>query len=170
MKNLIFWGIYMFAAPIMFLLNTSFVFDHERLRNAVNDMYQKGLDTICVEFRNCIYNEYDPQGKAAMKVISDEARKLGIQFVMIMPMLGPNLVKQYPEARQIWAVEHQGQVIGKKFAIPVKNLENGLSTTSPSFRGIAKAFHVIRDNKTIIRIEDIRSSYKGWIIKLQSGG
>jgi hypothetical protein len=148
----------MYAAPIMILVDTSFALDHERLRNAVTDMHHKGFDTICFEFRNCIFDEYDAAGQAAMKVVADRTKELGVRFVKIMPMIGLNLVKKYPEDRQVWAVEHRARVDGKRFSVHVKPLPNsGYIATEPSFRGIAKVFMVERDEHTgtITRAADI---------------
>lgn len=154
-----FGGESMFSAPMMVLLDTSFTVDHERLRQAVNDIHDKGFDAICLEFRNSIYNEYDPQGKAAMKVISDETQKLGMKFVQTMPMPGPNIVKQYPQARQVWAFEHRGHVINKQFAITVKQLLSaGFINTEPYFYKVFKVFRIERDRQTIVRAEDITDS------------
>ncbi|MBP3961515.1 hypothetical protein [Paenibacillus lignilyticus] len=147
----------MYSAPIMLLLDTSMTMDHHRIRQAVSDIYEKGFDTVCVEFRNNIYDEYDPQGKAAVQVVSEACTRLGLQFLMIMPMLGPNIVKEHPEARQSWAVEHTGQVVDKRFSIAIKRVHNvGFVHTDPRVRGVAKAFHIIRDaSRRIIEATDI---------------
>ncbi|QGQ95005.1 hypothetical protein EHS13_08965 [Paenibacillus psychroresistens] len=146
----------MYSAPIMLLVDTSFLLDHARLRHAVSDIYEKGFDTICLEFRNCLYTEYDPQGKAAMKIVAEETQRLGIQFVKIMPMIGPNVVKQFPESRQVWTVEHRGHISNKLFSVTIKSLNNaGFVSTEPSIRGIAKAFHVTRENGRIVQAVDI---------------
>ncbi|WP_308634880.1 hypothetical protein [Paenibacillus silvisoli] len=146
----------MFASPIMLLLDTSITLDHKRLREAVSDIHGKGFDTICVEFRNNIYDEYDWQGKQAAKIVAEETRRLGLKFVMIMPMLGPNIVKDYPEARQSWAVEHAAVVTNNRFSIAVKRVHNvGFVRTEPRVRGIAKAFRIVRDGQRIAEAVDV---------------
>lgn len=147
----------MFAAPIMLLLDTNFVLDHARLRSAVADIGDKGFDTVCLEFRNSMYDEYDPQGKAAMRIVAEETQRLGLLFVKIMPMPGSNIVSKHPEARQVWAVEQKAIVSDGRFSLALRSPgAAAFSPTEPVFAGIAKAFAIERDERSaIVRADDV---------------
>lgn len=151
----------MFSAPMMVLLDTNFVLDHEKLRSAIQDIHKKGFDTACIEFRNCLYNEYDTEGKEAVKIIVDEAQKLGVKVVKIMPYPGGNIIKKCPDARQKLIIEHKGRIKGNQFTIDIKNMGSiSFASNEPTFQGIHKAFLIKRNGDLITNAKDITSTIK----------
>ena len=75
----------MIKQPMMLLVGDQEVDDYTLIANEIEDIAASGFDGVCMEFRSCRYNEFDLQGKQAIKYVYDECRKKGLQFSKTIP-------------------------------------------------------------------------------------
>ena len=87
----------MISTPMMLLLNTEDVQNHDEIRKSVQEIAQAGFDAVCLEFRASQFNEFDPIGQAAMQVCYEEAQRCEIGFVKIVPHESARFLKEHPE-------------------------------------------------------------------------
>lgn len=95
----------MIRTPMMLMLNTDDVLDHQQIRKSVQDIAHNGFDAICFEFRRSQYDEFDKTGMAAMQVAYQEAKRLGIGFIKTLPTRHSTLIVRHPEVKRRHMVE-----------------------------------------------------------------
>lgn len=159
-----------YEAPIMLLLDTDTVLDHGRIRRSVADIREKGFDTVCIEFRNCLYDAFDPQGYGAFEAAAREADALGLKVVQIVPSPGQQGVKDRPEERQRWLVEHAAVVSGGRFEAMIEEPGfGGSGATRPRLIGLRQAFLVERNGEEtrMIRFADVTGELD-WRLELDA--
>lgn len=148
----------MIAAPMMLLIDTAMARSPERIRQAVADIRGRGFDAVCLEFRNCAFDEFDETGRAALRTAAEEARRVGMDVVKILPAPGRRLAKIDPEARQTWIVEHRAEAPQGRFRIPLRVPDKAEHhATAPAFEAIVRAFAIVRDNGVLAEIQDVTS-------------
>jgi len=150
----------MVQAPIMLLLDTDMVMEPERIRAAVADIQDKGFDSICIEFRNCMYNGFDRAGYDAFAIAALEAAARGLKVVQILSGPGRDWLKRYPEHRRKLLVEYRGQVLDGKFRLLADS--DKLGGIRAKFAGIEKVFLVNREagGSRIVQATDITSEFE----------
>ena len=136
---------YNYFSPIMLMLNTEMAADTEQIRNGIKDIAQKGFDAICVEFRKCIFDENDPIGINAMRVVMDEAQKNNIKVSLTVPPHFKKALKSHPECRNSITVKSECDIINGAFRLEVPAVEHCL-------RGV-KRFFLISDKITDVTDE-----------------
>ena len=90
----------MIKKPMMFLIGNQEINDYNIIKAELDDIKDVGYDSICLELKNCEYNEFDNQGKQAVKFVYNECVKRNLGFCKIIPHTLPCFLSKYPVLRR----------------------------------------------------------------------
>lgn len=134
----------MISTPMMLLLTTRDALDPEGVRASVRQIADAGFDGVCMEFRDSVYDEFDPVGQNAMRACCDECRKSGIGFAKTVPPVSGKFLSEHPEMRMRAMRETEAELSGTDLGLTLSAGAFGENMT------LTAAFRVTADENGIL--------------------